>query len=167
MESCVLKVAGNKNYYKNSGAIRRLILYVLAPGKTYWKNSRPNLKVRYSDSNYLDISNPNEAIKQIKGTKKYFGNTDGRQMYHYILSFPSKVKNPEKVYEIGLGIMDKIFYEYQAIFAVHEDTDNLHIHFVFNSVSHVTGKKWCPKNKEFQRIKRKIISMGNSCFCDI
>lgn len=88
-------------------------------------------------------------------------------MYHYILSFDGSVKDPEKVYEIGLEIMDEFFSEYQTIFAVHEDTDNLHIHFVFNSVSYVTGKKWCPNHREFYLLKKDIECSADSHFCTI
>ena len=88
-------------------------------------------------------------------------------MYHYVLSFDGTVKDPKKVYEIGLEIMDEFFDEYQTVFAVHEDTDNLHIHFGFNSVSYVTGKKWCLKNKEFERFKMEIECMANSHVDDI
>lgn len=154
----------NKRYYKNPGSIIRLINYILASDKTYYKKGHFEPKVRYFDSNCVDISSPHNAARQIKAVKKFFNKTDGRQMYHYILSFDEAVKDPKKLYKIGLEIMDEFFDGYQTIFAVHEDTDNLHIHFVFNSVSYVTGKKWCPKHKEFYHFKKNIECKADSHF---
>lgn len=85
-------------------------------------------------------------------------------MYHYMLSFPDTIKDPKEVYKVGLEVMNKFFDGYQTIFAVHEDTDNLHIHFVFNSVSYLTGKKWCLNFKEFYQLKQDMEYTANSYF---
>lgn len=151
-------------YYKNTRSINNLVRYALAKDKDYIKDSRVKPKVRYCDSNCVDISDPRKAVEQIKAVQKFFKKTDGRKMYHYILSFPDEIKDAKEVYEAGLEIMNKFFNEYQTIFAVHEDTDHLHIHFVFNSVSYLTGKKWCINFKEFYWLKEDIECMANSHF---
>lgn len=158
---------GNKSYYKNTGSVLRLIKYVLAHGETYLEGGMLKPKVRYYASNCVDLSDPHKAAHQMRAVKRYFKKTDGRQMYHYVLSFDETLKDPKKVYEVGLEIMDGFFDEYQTVFAVHENTNNLHIHFVFNSVSYVTGKKWCLKNKDFYLFKEDVECMANSHFCTI
>ena len=164
MEFSKMILPNNKSYYKNAGSIARLINYTLAPGKSYY-DGKFLKKVHYCASNCVDISTTYSAVCQIKAIKQFYDKLDGRQMYHYILSFPSSVQDPHKVYEIGMEIMHTFFKDYQTVFAVHEDTDNLHIHFVFNSVSYVTGKKWCPKYKEFYRLKEAVEHMADSHFC--
>lgn len=152
------------NYYKNTRSINNLVRYVLVKGENYIKEEEDNPKVRYCDSNCVNISDPRKAVQQIKAVKKFFKKTDDRQMYHYILSFSDEIKDAKEVYKVGLDIMNKFFNEYQTIFAVHEDTDNLHIHFVFNSVSYLTGKKWCLNFKEFYWLKEDIECIADSHF---
>ncbi len=167
MGTAKLVLPDKNKYYKNPRSIARLVNYILAKGKTYTKDGETKEKVRYFDSNCVDIKNPLKGINQIKKIKEFYKNTDGRLMYHYILSFDESVKDPEKVYKIGLDIMFSFFNEHQTIFAVHEDTDNLHIHFVFNSVSYTTGKKWCLKDKEWYWLKYNIECKANSYFYDL
>lgn len=154
----------NKRYYKNTGSIAKLISYTLARKEDYEKDGEFLKKVHYCDSNCVDISTTYNAERQIKAVKKFYNKLDGRQMYHYILSFPDSVQNPQKIYKIGMEIMHTFFNDYQTVFAVHEDTDNLHIHFVFNSVSYVTGKKWCHRHQEFYRLKEAVEHMADSYF---
>lgn len=154
-------------YYKNKSSISNLINYALGVKKTYIKNENTEEKVHYCDSNCVNIYIPRKAAEQMKAVKKFFKKTDGRQACHYMLSFDKTVKDPKKVYEIGLEIMYTFFNEYQTIFAVHENTDNLHIHFVFNSVSYVTGKKWSLNDKEWHQLKEAIESKANSHFYTI
>ena len=37
-------------------------------------------------------------------------------------------------------LLEEIFPEYQAVYAVHTNTENLHIHFILNTVG-LNGKK--------------------------
>lgn len=51
--------------------------------------------------------------------------------------------------EIGFSILKLFAKEYQAVYAVHEDTANINIHIVVNSVSCVDGHRYYGKRKEF------------------
>ena len=48
---------------------------------------------------------------------------------------------------------------YQIVFGVHEDSDNLHIHFVFNSVSFVNGVKYSGGLDDMFRLKNFIVKL--------
>lgn len=44
---------------------------------------------------------------------------------------------------------DFIGQQYQCAYAVHQDTNNLHIHFVYNSVSFIDGHRYYGTKKEY------------------
>ncbi len=50
-------------------------------------------------------------------------------------------------------------------YAVHTDTDNLHIHFVFSSVKK-DGRKWNFSGGKFREFKNKAESLADKLFSD-
>lgn len=138
----------NQNY-KNEDAADKLVKYI-------FKDRGNGKKVRFYGGLGVDLVTSERAARQIKKIKKLYKKSSGRQMYHFILSFDGRVKNPIEVYEIGMGIMDTFFYGYQIIFAVHEDTEHLHLHFILNSVNMLTGYKWHMNGAEFREFKYGI-----------
>ena len=60
---------------------------------------------------------------------------------------------------------------YQCVYAVHEDTYNMHVHFVFNPVSFVNGHKYSGTKEEHKALKELIAnhvkSMGIQIFYEV
>ena len=83
------------------------------------------------------------AFEQMMDTKKQFGKTDKRQGYHIILSFKEDEVEPDRAFEITQTFVAEYLGDaYEAVFVVHDNTDHVHSHIVFNSVSFVDGKKY-------------------------
>ena len=83
------------------------------------------------------------AFEQMMDTKKQFGKTDKRQGYHIILSFKEDEVEPDRAFEITQKFVAEYLGDaYEAVFVVHDNTDYVHSHIVFNSVSFVDGKKY-------------------------
>ena len=83
------------------------------------------------------------AFEQMMDTKKQFGKTDKRQGYHIILSFKEDEVEPDRAFEIAQKFVAEYLGDaYEAVFVVHDNTDHVHSHIVFNSVSFVDGKKY-------------------------
>ena len=83
------------------------------------------------------------AFEQMIDTKKQFGKTDKRQGYHIILSFKEDEVEPDRAFEITQKFVAEYLGDaYEAVFVVHDNTDHVHSHIVFNSVSFVDGKKY-------------------------
>lgn len=83
------------------------------------------------------------AFEQMMDTKKQFGKTDKRQGYHIILSFKEDEVEPDRAFEIIQKFVAEYLGDaYEAVFVVHDNTDHVHSHIVFNSVSFVDGKKY-------------------------
>ena len=62
--------------------------------------------------------------------KQHFQKMDGREMRHFIVSFDEDI-TPYDAYIMGRQIAAYYAHRYQIVFGVHDDTENLHIHFVF------------------------------------
>ena len=76
------------------------------------------------------------AFEQMMDTKKQFGKTDKRQGYHIILSFKEDEVEPDRAFEITQKFVAEYLGDaYEAVFVVHDNTDHVHSHIVFNSVS--------------------------------
>ena len=83
------------------------------------------------------------AFEQMIDTKKQFGKTDKRQGYHIILSFKEDEVEPDRAFKITQKFVAEYLGDaYEAVFVVHDNTDHVHSHIVFNSVSFVDGKKY-------------------------
>ena len=83
------------------------------------------------------------AFEQMKETKLKFGKVDKRQGYHIILSFKENEVNPDTAFEITQRFVEEYLgNSYEAVYVVHDNTEHVHSHIVFNSVSFVDGKKY-------------------------
>ena len=86
-------------------------------------------------------------------TKKQFGKMGGNVAYHGYQSFKPGEVTSEEAHKIGMETARKMWGDdYQIVVTTHLNTDSLHNHFVINSVSFKTGRKfekrfmcWCRK----------------------
>ena len=87
-----------------------------------------------------DISNATEEMMQVK---EFYGKLDGRVATHGVISLDeeeSDPKNASKLMMLLNDLMQEVFPQYQVVYAVHTNTENLHIHFIINTVG-LDGKK--------------------------
>lgn len=86
---------------------------------------------------------PNTAFEQMKETKRKFNKVGRRQGYHLILSFKEDEVKPDTAFEITQKfVAEYLGKSYEAVFVVHDNTDHVHSHIVFNSVSYLDGMKY-------------------------
>lgn len=83
------------------------------------------------------------AYEQMRETKVKFNKNNQRQGYHIVLSFKEGEIDPYTAFEITQKFVDEyVGKKYEAVFAVHDNTEHIHSHIIFNSVSFVDGKKY-------------------------
>lgn len=76
-------------------------------------------------------------------TKRQFGKLGGNVAYHGYQSFKPGEVTPEEAHAIGMETARKMWgEEYQIVVTTHLNTDSSHNHFVINSVSFKTGRKF-------------------------
>jgi len=76
-------------------------------------------------------------------TKQRFGKLGGNVGYHGYQSFMTGEVTPEEAHRIGTETARRMWGdEYEIVVTTHLNTDNLHNHFIVNSVSFKTGRKF-------------------------
>ena len=87
---------------------------------------------------------PTTAREEMIAVKKRFGKEDGIVAFHGYQSFAPGECNPAMAHEIGKKLAEELWgSQYQVLIATHLDKANhLHNHFVVNSVSFKTGRKF-------------------------
>ena len=98
-----------------------------------------------------------KAYESMLTTKRRYGKTGGNVAYHGFQSFQEGEVTAEQALAIGRETAKRMWGDkYEVLIAVHQNTDNLHCHFVINSVSFKTGEKF--KNKIADHIRFREIS---------
>ena len=112
--------------------LKRSIDYITVPEKT--QNGRLVGSVNCTVGN---------AFEQMRETKIKFEKNNQRQGYHIVLSFKEGEVDPDIAFEITEKFVNEyVGGRYEAVFAVHDNTDHIHSHIIFNSVSFVDGMKY-------------------------
>lgn len=92
------------------------------------------------------------AFEQMEETKERFGKKDKRQAYHLILSFQENEADPDTVFKLTQQfVAEYLGGDYEAVFAVHDNTKHPHSHIIFNSVSFRDGRKYHYKRGDWER----------------
>ena len=85
----------------------------------------------------------NNATNEMMQVKEFYGKLGGRVATHGIISLDREESDPKNAGKLMLLLNDfmaELFPEHQVVYAVHTNTENLHVHFVINTVG-LDGKK--------------------------
>ena len=98
---------------------------------------------------------PDTAFYEMKNVKKQFFKTGGIECFHAIQSFAEKEVTPEQAHEIGIKLAEELWGDrFQVIVSTHLNTNNIHTHFVLNSVSFLDGKRFCNTKKDYAIMRK-------------
>ncbi len=105
------------------------------------------------------LANPKSAFIQMSNTKKALNKNGCRQAYHFVLSCPPEEGSPKIMMEITEKFIKEYLKDkYEVLYAVHDNTEKMHSHLIFNSVSFVTGKKYEYKNGDWKKSIQPIVN---------
>ena len=101
------------------------------------------------------INCPKQMVyESMIATKRRYGKTGGNVAYHGYMSFREGEVNEEQALAIGMETARRMWGDkYEVLVAVHRNTENLHCHFVINSVSFKTGEKFKNKIRDHKRLR--------------
>lgn len=142
-------VLGNIKESKHGKASQHLsnsIKYVLNPDKTedcLWMGSNCG-------------SNVAEIYNAMMDTKKEFQKLQGRQGYHFVISFRPGECNEAKAYDVIKEFCETYLPGYDYVFAIHNDQEHMHGHIVFNSVGRIDGNKYRYVNGDWEKYIQPI-----------
>lgn len=177
----VWNIHGNSFFKKASAQLGDSMEYILNKEKTDYKvsmeesivnNTMAQLQrecqyvdndIKTLDGTYVGTQNlisddVSGAVHEMMEVKEFYGKLDGRAALHGIISLPSGESGRERASDLMKmcsGVIKELFPDNQSVFAVHTNTDNLHIHFIVNSVGR-SGKK-------IHQDKRFITDMLQPC----
>ena len=108
---------------------------------TYVMNDIKTMDGLYVGARHIsDIRNATEEMMQIK---EFYGKVNGRVATHGVISLDASESDPKNAGKLMLlldELLQKVFPDNQVVYAVHTNTENLHIHFIVNTVA-LDGKK--------------------------
>ena len=133
-------IKGNMNV-----AIPKVIDYVKNPEKTTTEKG-----VMTSALN-CDIQT---AARDFIMTKYQYGKTDKILAWHGYQSFKGHEVSPELAHQIGVMMAQELWGDrFQVVVGTHVDGNNIHNHFVVNSVSFADGKKFYGSEETYAEMR--------------
>lgn len=145
--------------YSSIGDLNRVIDYVTNPEETREKEDE---KKRFIGGLGVNPYHSEMMIQQMLAVKKIFHKEEGRQLRHIIVSFEKEWNvDPQTALYIAYGIAQYYSNRYQICFGVHQSTDNLHIHFVMNTVSFIDGRMYSGAFRELEQFKTHVSEVIN------
>ena len=145
-----LSYIGNPEKTRNrdfSEADRQAMADIIA----YAADEKKTEKQYFTTGINCDVEN---AREQFNITKLSFNKTGGIVCGHCMQSFDGYEVTPEEAHEIGVQMSKDLWGDrFQIVVATHLNTNNVHNHIVFNSVSFVDGKRFHFCTEETMRIR--------------
>ena len=90
------------------------------------------------------------AFADMRQTKERWHKMGGVQGYHLVQSFAAGEVTPELAHQIAKELADRVLGgRYEYVIGTHLNTDHIHSHIVWNSVSCVDGKKYRSNYKSY------------------
>lgn len=129
----------NRPKGQTRGGMHSVIKYVMQDKKTIWDDEK-------LVSGQACI--PQFAYSEMMATKEIWNKQGDKMYFHFVQSFSDReCITPKQAHEIAVEFA-KHWKGFEVVIATHSDTDNVHTHFVINSVNHESGKKYhCDKDE--------------------
>ena len=145
-------------------SLQRVLDYAANPDKTEYDALAQTLhyaendaKTKLNESAQLVTGihcRVDHAWEDMRAVQERFGKTDGVVALHAYQSFREGEVTPEQCHEIGVALARRVWGKrFQVLVATHMNTDNLHNHFVINSVSYVDGKKYEQRRSQYAEFR--------------
>lgn len=127
--------------YNDDEALETVVSYILRSG------------YGYCGGYGVDMNYP---VQQMQQVKVLWGKDHGRRVRHFILSFiRAEPIGYEQAMRLGLEIC-RYYSDYQSVYGLHTDTDNLHLHFAVNTVSYKSGKMYAEGTSDWYGLRGYI-----------
>ena len=90
------------------------------------------------------------AFADMRQTKEQWHKSGGVQGYHLVQSFAAGEVTPELAHQIAKELAARVLGgRYEYVIGTHLNTDHIHSHIVWNSVSRIDGKKYHSNGKSY------------------
>lgn len=104
-----------------------------------------------------NVTSVETAASEMKATAVSFHKDSGKRLRHSVLSHAEHEHvTPEMADKFAKEIIQHYAPEYQIVYAVHEDINHVHTHFVMNQISYQDGHRYAGKKKGYYDFQRHI-----------
>lgn len=99
---------------------------------------------------------PPSALVDMQSTQERFGKCGGRLAYHLVESFAPGEITVRKAMRMGRELIHRYLGDrYEAVYAVHNDHEHIHVHVIWNATSFIDGIKFhAPPGMYLDQIRR-------------
>ncbi len=105
------------------------------------------------------LSNTQSAFFKFTDTRVRLNNNGNRAAYHMVLSCPQGEASPDIMMKITQEFIDEFLEnKYEAIYAVHNNTEKIHSHIIFNSVNFIDRRKYRYEKGDWAKIMQPILN---------
>lgn len=125
-------------------------------GKYFDKNSYRDAINYISRNNTIaytggeNVASIKTAALEMEKLSASFHKDSGKRIRHSVLSYDKNEQvTPEMADLFAKEIIQHYAPEFQIVYAVHEDTEHVHTHFVMNQVSYQDGHRYAGKKKDY------------------
>lgn len=100
---------------------------------------------------------PQEVYRAMLDTKEDWGKPDGRQGYHFVISFKPGETDEQTAYDVVKEFSEEYLGDkFDYVFSIHNDHKHMHGHIVFNSVNREDGYKYRYENGDWEKYIQPI-----------
>lgn len=141
----VFKVISVPQKYADEDAYADLIHYCIRPMKT--------------PGNFIDGFGvlPQLAAEQMQIVSHAYRQDHGIRLRHWIISFEKgEIRDAWHANQFAQQVCWFYAERYQILYSVHEDAQNIHIHFVMNMISFQDGTRYTGKKKDYYDFLRYL-----------
>ena len=141
----VFKVISVPQKYADEDAYADLIHYCIRPMKT--------------PGNFIDGFGvlPQLAAEQMQIVSHAYRQDHGIRLRHWIISFEKgEIRDAWHANQFAQQACWFYAERYQILYSVHEDAQNIHIHFVMNMISFQDGTRYTGKKKDYYEFLRYL-----------
>lgn len=135
----------NRPKGQTRGGVCAVLEYAMLPEKTVYEGRQLVTGLNCQ---------PECCYTEFISTKLQYGKCDDKKMYfHFVQSFhPEEPITPEEAHQIALELAEQ-WKDYEVIVATHIDREHIHSHFIINSVSFESGKKYHFTKNDLQELR--------------
>ncbi|MDY4784388.1 relaxase/mobilization nuclease domain-containing protein [Pygmaiobacter massiliensis] len=145
MDSIAIVSFANCPKGQSRPGMRAVMHYAMRDDKTLWDSENLVSGINCS---------PQTVYNDFISTKLLHGKDGNRMFYHMVQSFPKgEAVPPEVAHEMAVKLA-AYFKDYEVLVCTHTDRDHIHSHFIINSVSFETGRKFHISTPELEPIRQ-------------
>ena len=131
------------NPYINTDALENMVSYALRTDKDDLDSSLQSVAWRGQG---VLTRTPQSAIDSFNAVKRIYQKENGNLLHHMVITFRTKRCHKPITSMDVMKIMSDVGFKvleagFQNLYFIHNEVDSIHVHFIFNSINYLNGKR--------------------------